>query len=103
MADPEKRSHSKEKEGSTGGNDAEAHDESLSDTSSTAGSLHAVRAEKESSSKPGYHDGQLSSPDINHEEAEGAVPGHELAVELGQVSSDLRVIMMRQHRTAPHH
>jgi hypothetical protein len=98
MADPEKREHSKEKELSNS-NDAEAHDESLSDTSSTAGSLHAVRAEKEESSKPAQQDGQLSSPDIDHDEVEGAVPGHALDVELGQVSQALDI----QTRSAAHH
>ncbi|KAL2134410.1 hypothetical protein VTI74DRAFT_249 [Chaetomium olivicolor] len=58
-------------------------DRSLSDSSSTAGSLHAVGEKSTAHPKAHYH-GHLLSPDIDHEEAEGATPGHQLDVELAQ-------------------
>jgi hypothetical protein len=69
-------------------------DPSLSDSSSTAGSLHGIpptRGEKDTAqhSKPAHshHDGGiLGAPDIGHEAVEHAVPGHDLDVELAQVS-----------------
>ena len=58
---------------------------SISDSSSTAGSIHAVspvKGEKSSSSHP---DGVTGSPDIGHDAVEHAVPGHDLDVELALV------------------
>ncbi|KAK4032639.1 hypothetical protein C8A01DRAFT_50606 [Parachaetomium inaequale] len=84
MADNEKR-HSQEGTNMERAN--EKHEQALSDTSSTAGSVHAVKGEKQETSDHGHAkaaDGARSAPDIDHEEAEGAVPGHELDVELGQ-------------------
>ncbi|KAK4118567.1 MFS general substrate transporter [Parathielavia appendiculata] len=83
--------HSQELDGNKVDNDAEKHEQSLLDSSSTAGSLDAVKAEKEKTSKaqdhpgprPIHHD-DLGSPDIDHDEAEGAVSGQELDVELAQ-------------------
>ncbi|KAK4150463.1 hypothetical protein C8A00DRAFT_36928 [Chaetomidium leptoderma] len=91
MAAGEKR-HSQEQEGSNMETLEEKHDQSLSDSSSTAGSMGAVGGDKEkkaappeqSESKAAHHDGSLSPPDIDHAEAEGVVPGHALDVELAQ-------------------
>ena len=87
MADDEKR-HSQE--GATLESANEKHEQALSDTSSTAGSIRAVKGEKGEISSGHDHaksaDGARGAPDIDHEEAEASVPGHELDVELGQVS-----------------
>ncbi len=59
---------------------------SISDSSSTAGSIHAVSPVKGEKSSDSHHDGVTGSPDIGHEAVEHTVPGHDLDVELAQVS-----------------
>jgi hypothetical protein len=67
------------------------HDASLSDSSSTAASVHAVKSEKhagsgDASQSRSSHDSGPGPPDIDRAEAEAAVPGHDLDVELARVS-----------------
>jgi hypothetical protein len=96
MADNEKH-HSQEGTNMESAN--EKHEQTLSDTSSTAGSIHAVKGEKQETLEHDHAkstDGARSPPDIDHEEAEAAVPGHELDVELGEVSP-------RRHHNPQHH
>src|SRR5690242_6353730 len=102
MAGAESRRHSRDQEPSQMEKTSEKHEPSLSDSSSTAGSVNVVSNEKEhrlgEAARPRsphhmHHDG-LGTPDIDHEEAEGAVPGHDLDVELAQVShSQLNTIL----------
>jgi len=88
MADNQKR-HSQEAGTNTEGAKEKA-EQALSDSSSTAASIHGVKGDKETTianhghSKEDRVDGAVSSPDIDHEEAEGAIPGHDLDVELAQ-------------------
>jgi hypothetical protein len=73
----------------------EKREQSISDSSSTAASVHVAKAEKESALADSDHDqsgsthpdGGFSSSDFDTEEAKVAVPGHDLDVELAQVSS----------------
>ncbi len=88
-------------DGATASSDEKKHarSQSHSDTSSTAGSVRddddtAAQDDDEKKSpspvvakSPERHDGILGPPDIDHEEAEGATPGHALDVELAQVRS----------------
>ncbi|KAH6624032.1 major facilitator superfamily domain-containing protein [Chaetomium sp. MPI-SDFR-AT-0129] len=55
----------------------EKHDHTLSDSSSTAAGHDATKT-----------DGAFGTPDVGHKEAEGAVPGHDLDVELAQQPHD---------------
>ena len=59
---------------------------SVSDSSSTAGSIHAVSPGRGEKSSGSHYDGVTGSPDVGHEAVEHAVPGHDLDVELAQVS-----------------
>ncbi|KAH6635809.1 major facilitator superfamily domain-containing protein [Chaetomium tenue] len=76
-------------------------EQSLSDSSSTAGSVHVAKVDKESAVADSEHDqsgsthpdGGFSSSDFDTEEAKVAVPGHDLDVELAQVSSPFTATM----------
>lgn len=89
MTESEKdRRQSEEQDDPTMETLGEKHDQSLSDSSSTAASVHAVKSEKEAASgnasrSRSSHDG---GPDIDHAEAEAGVPSHDLDVELARVS-----------------
>ncbi|KAK4243877.1 fluconazole resistance protein 1 [Corynascus novoguineensis] len=74
---------------------AEKHEQTLSDSSSTAASIHAAKVDKETAiaedigdSKTEHLDGNPISPDTNYDKAEGAVPGHDLDVELAAQPHD---------------
>lgn len=79
----------------------EKREKSVSDSSSTAGSVHVAKVEKESAladsdhdqSTSAHPDGGFSSSDFDTEEAKVAVPGHDLDVELAQVSSPFTATM----------
>ena len=108
MAGAESR-HSQDQEPSQMEKTSEKREPSLSDSSSTAGSVNVVsnHDEKQKSlgeaarpSSPHHmHHGGLGTPDIDHDEAEGAVPGHDLDVELAQVSH----IPPQHHHNQHHH
>jgi hypothetical protein len=93
MTENEKDRHQSQEDGTRMETLEKTHDASLSDSSSTAGSAHAVKSEKHASSgdasqSRSSRDSGPGPPDvdINHAEAETAVPGHDLDVELARVS-----------------
>lgn len=65
----------------------------LSDSDSSASSLGRGRVHRinENPPNPVHHDDSRSRPDIGHLEAEAAIPGHAMDVELGQVRHHLPV------------
>lgn len=61
--------------------------ESIASVELASGEKHdAAAAAHSQSHRPRQHGDGSINPDIDHEEVEGAVPGHELDVELAQVS-----------------